>query len=116
MSISEDDLVSLLNAYFVYYKDSTGINITNFFDKVTDKNPTNMCMELFYDHMNRYKDETNEDNKLIATPGIYTIELCDEVYTLTTQSNTVLQCPYLIPLLYYIVTNNLIAWKITVAS
>lgn len=115
MSINEDDWVSLLNTYMTYYRDSTGINMTNFFDSVTDKNPTNMCMELFYDHINRYNSELNEDDKLVALPGIYNIETYDEVFTLVAQNNTVLECPYLIPLLYYIVANNIVAWKITVA-
>lgn len=114
MSVSEEEWVSLLNVYFTYYKDSTNTNLSNFIDKVSENNPTNMCMELFYDHMNRYNDEQNEDNKLIGIEGIYSKETHDEVYTLVTQSNTTLQCPYLIPLLYYIVKNNLIAWKITV--
>lgn len=115
--LTEEEDITFFNAYFTYYRDSTDNTLDHMFANTNDdKNPTNMCMELLYDHITRFNNEVNEDDKLVALPGIYNTTTHDEVYTLTTQNNTVLECPYLIPLLYYIVKQKLVAWKITVSS
>ena len=115
-NLTEEEDIDFFNAYVTFYRDSSGHQLDHMFANIDDKNPTNMCMEILYDHILRFNNEVNDNDKLVAIPGIYNIVNYEEVYTLTTQNNTVLECPYLIPLLYYIVKNKLVAWKITVSS
>lgn len=110
-----DKLIPIINVFMQYYNDSEShlIHPTNLFDKIdySKDNSTNEPMELLYDHITRFNRETDEDYKVLAYPDVFNLDDHDEIFILHARS-TVLECPYIIPILYFIVEHRLIEWKI----
>jgi len=106
--------VDILNIFMVYYK--------NLFQKDTDatmfhdidyskSNSTNRAMELFYDHVCKYKQ--HEDDEIKASIYLDKPDINDwtELYILTIDGEDEKYCQFLVPLLSYLASKDWVTNK-----
>jgi len=117
-----NDIFDLMNIYLIYFKKifNKG-NKYNMFSEIDymDDTSTNRCMELFFEHVHKYKSAIEDDiliNKTyINEIGTYKLDEVDELYVLYVNNVKLYECPYLIPIFKYILEQNIKSsdWSIT---
>lgn len=123
---------SMINTFMIWYKQQFDVEKSvSMFDKVdpTKTDSTNKQMETLFEHITKYNNETDAANVEVCYPGVFKLDINSDLdldlyqleYSIpndiTTDTDTYtctvrLQCPHLIPLLYYIVDEQIESWSV----
>lgn len=108
----EDSQVSILNVFTAYYQKSYKKENISMLDEIKRDDywtGTSHMMELFYTMLYNYKlyKTSNPDMIEIKDVGTIKAETCDELYGLYLNNQMIKICKTLLPLIIYIVEENL---------